>query len=105
MKNPDHKAMLRRLQKQVTVEEEKAPVASKSVLAGKTFVLTGSLPTLTRDEAKALIRKAGGNISSAVSQETDFVVAGEEAGSKLDKATQLGIKVINEQEFVHMLKY
>ena len=104
MKNPDHKAMLRRLLKQVHVEEEKGPAKSRSVLAGKTFVLTGTLPSLSRDEAKQLIRDAGGDVSSSVSKETDFVVAGEEAGSKLDKATALGVKIINEAEFMKMVK-
>jgi DNA ligase (NAD+) len=105
MKNPDHKAMLKRLLKQVRVEEEKAPPKSKLALVGKTFVLTGTLSSLSRDEAKQLIRDAGGDVSGSVSKETNFVVAGEEAGSKLDKATLLGVKVINEQEFMHMLKY
>jgi DNA ligase (NAD+) len=65
-------------------------------LAGKTLVLTGSLPLLSRDEAKALIEAAGGKVSGSVSKKTDFVVAGSEAGSKLDKARQLGLAVIDE---------
>jgi DNA ligase (NAD+) len=66
------------------------------LLAGKTLVLTGTLPTLNRDEAKVLIEAAGGKVAGAVSKKTDFVVAGAEAGSKLDKARELGIAVLDE---------
>ncbi len=72
-------------------------------LTGKTFVLTGTLPTLSRDEASAMIREAGGNVTSAVSKNTDFLLAGEEAGSKLDKAKNWGVKILTEQEFLKML--
>ena len=74
-----------------------------TALAGKTFVLTGTLPHLTRDEAKNLIENAGGRVSGSVSKKTDFVVAGEEAGSKLDKAKELGVKVIGEKELQELL--
>jgi len=74
-----------------------------TALAGLTFVLTGTLPTLTRDDAKARIESAGGKVSGSVSKKTDYVVAGEEAGSKLDKATSLGVKVIDEAALLAML--
>ncbi len=72
--------------------------------AGKTFVLTGTLPTMTRSEASAIIEEFGGKTSSSVSKKTDYVLAGEEAGSKLDKANMLGVAVISEEEFKEMLK-
>lgn len=72
--------------------------------AGMTFVLTGTLPTLKRDEAKAMIENFGGKASGSVSKKTTYVLAGEEAGSKLTKAQELGIKIISEEEFLEMLK-
>jgi DNA ligase (NAD+) len=73
------------------------------VLAGKTFVLTGTLPSLTREEATARIESAGGKVSASVSKKTDFVLAGADAGSKLEKARQLGIRILDEAEFLGML--
>jgi DNA ligase (NAD+) len=70
---------------------------------GKTFVLTGTLPTLARDEASALIREAGGNVTGSVSRNTNYVLAGEEAGSKLDRARELGVEILNEDQFLKML--
>lgn len=77
--------------------------ATSSSFEGLTFVLTGTLPTLTRDEASEKIKSAGGKVSSSVSKKTNYVVAGEEAGSKLTKAKELGVKVIDEQELLSML--
>ena len=74
------------------------------VLAGKTVVVTGTLATLTRDEAEALINFHGGRAVSSVSKKTDFVLAGEEAGSKLDKANILGVPVVGEEAFLEMLQ-
>lgn len=73
-----------------------ATAAAKGALAGKTFVLTGTLPSLTREEAKAMIEAAGGKVSGGVSSKTHYVVAGEEAGSKLEKARSLGVPVLDE---------
>jgi DNA ligase (NAD+) len=75
-----------------------------TTLAGKTFVLTGTLEHFTRDEAKKLIEDAGGKVSGSISKKTDYVVAGEEAGSKLDKARALGVAVIGEKEMEELVK-
>ncbi len=78
-------------------------ISKEGIFTGKTFVLTGTLPTMNRNEASKLITDNGGKVSSSVSKKTDFVLAGEEAGSKLDKANALGITVISEEEFLKML--
>jgi DNA ligase (NAD+) len=83
------------------VEEE--PKAAIQLMAGKTFVLTGTLPTLTREEAAAKIEAAGGKVAGSVSRKTSFVVAGDDAGSKLVKARELGIPVIGEAELLALL--
>lgn len=72
-------------------------------LAGLTIVVTGTLPTLKREQAKALIEKNGGKFGSSVSKKTNYVLAGEEAGSKLTKANELGIPVITEEQFLNMI--
>ncbi len=79
-------------------------VVAAGVFTGKTFVLTGTLPTLSRDEAGAKILAAGGKVSGSVSKKTSYVLAGEEAGSKLEKAQQLGVLIIDEAEFRRMLE-
>ncbi len=82
--------------------EPSAAVASP--LSGKTFVLTGTLPTLTREAAKELIEERGGKVAGSVSKKTDFVVAGSEAGSKLDKARQLGVTILDETQFLELIR-
>jgi len=84
--------------------EETSVSQSQQKLAGKTFVITGTLPTLKRDEAKALIQKAGGKITDSVSKKTDYLVVGEEAGSKLTKAQELGIPQLSEEQLLEMLQ-
>ena len=73
------------------------------IFTGKTFVLTGTLPTLKREEAEQKIIAAGGKASGSVSKKTSYVLAGAEAGSKLDKAKELGVPLIDEAEFLRML--
>jgi len=87
----------------VEIESQKSKVKSQK-LKGLTFVLTGSLETMTREEAKEKIRILGGEISESVSKKTDFVICGKEPGSKLEKAKQLGLKMLNEQDFLKLLK-
>ena len=89
-------------EKGLQFEQEEEELAS-NIFEGKKFVLTGSLPTYTRKEAANLIEKHGGKTASSVSGNTDFVLAGESAGSKLDKARDLGVTVLNEEEFKNMI--
>lgn len=86
------------------VNLEYSDVSADDRFSGKTFVLTGTLPTYSRDEASAIIEKYGGKTSSSVSSKTDYVLAGEKAGSKLKKAESLGITVIDENQFKSMIK-
>ena len=87
----------------VNTESEKQDIVDNR-FEGKTFVLTGTLPTLSRNEATEIIERFGGKASSSVSKKTDYVLVGEEAGSKLTKAESLGIQIITEEEFLEMIK-
>ncbi|MBD2362695.1 NAD-dependent DNA ligase LigA [Anabaena minutissima FACHB-250] len=87
----------------VNTEEEKAPNNINQKLLGKTFVITGTLPTLKRDQAKELIQKAGGKVTESVSKKTDYLVVGEDAGSKLEKAQSLGIAQLTEAQLLEIL--
>jgi DNA ligase (NAD+) len=78
-------------------------VKKSSALAGKTFVLTGGLSTMTRDEAKRRLQELGAKIAGSVSKKTDYVIVGEEPGSKADKAKELGVTMLDEKEFLKML--
>ncbi len=84
------------------IASHKSPVVSR--LLGKSFVLTGTLESMSRDQAKEDIRSLGGNISGSVSKNTDYVIVGKDPGSKYDKALKLGVKILNEKEFLKLLK-
>jgi DNA ligase (NAD+) len=103
--DPENRKLIERLS-QVGLNFKSSLYQSRSggtgPFAGKTFVLTGTLPTLTRETATAKIESLGGKVSGSVSKKTDFVLAGEDAGSKLDKAQKLGVKIISEVEFLKM---
>lgn len=99
--------ILQRLQElNIQPKSEKVSIkkSTELPLAGKTFVLTGTLPTMTRGEATDKIEGLGGNVSSSVSKKTDYVLAGAEPGSKFDKAKELGILIIDEAEFRKMIR-
>lgn len=100
--HPQNIELCRRLTAAGLVTESTAKKADDT-LAGQTFVLTGTLPNMTRDEASALIKAHGGKVSGSVSKKTSYVVAGEEAGSKLTKARELGVAVIDEAALLSML--
>jgi DNA ligase (NAD+) len=103
--SPEGKQVIRELEKlgvKLTEAKRKKPTGG---LVGKTIVVTGTLSKFTRDEIEKLIKDLGGKSAGSVSKKTDFVVAGEKAGSKLEKATELGIKVLTEDEFIALAKH
>ena len=104
---PHHQALLRQIQTclaQLATTEAIPPTSVSTLIAGKTFVLTGTLPTLKREQAQSMIEAAGGKVSGSVSKKTDYVVAGEAAGSKLEKAQALGVAVLDEAALLALLK-
>lgn len=104
---PHHQALLRQIQTclaQLATTEATPPASVATLIAGKTFVLTGTLPTLKREQAQSMIEAAGGKVSGSVSKKTDYVVAGEAAGSKLEKAQVLGVAVLDEAALLALLK-
>ncbi len=100
-KDANNRKLVKDLLKHIEFVGEKTVM--NKLLEGKSFVFTGSLPTLEREKAQAMVRQNGGDVSSSVSKNTSFVVAGEEAGSKLDKARELGVKIISEEEFLKLI--
>jgi DNA ligase (NAD+) len=101
--NPENLRVIERLLAAgVTPTAEEKKVGGR--FTGKTFVFTGALSRLSRDEAKRLVENEGGHAAGSVSKKTDYVVAGEEAGSKLEKARELGVKVLSEEDFIRMLE-
>lgn len=103
-KNPDNQAVIKRLKEYGVNMEIIEEVDSDDRFADMTFVVTGTLPTLSRKEAGELIEKHGGKVSNSVSKKTNYLVAGENAGSKLTKAQSLGLNVINEETLLEMVK-
>ena len=99
-----NREVIARLQAAGVRWENISVVSVQGPMAGKTVVLTGSLPTISRDDAKAMIEAAGGKVSGSVSARTDFVVAGEAAGTKLEKALSLGIEVLDEAGLLQRLQ-
>lgn len=104
--DPGNKELCRRLVQagvRAETDEKSSGAIADQRFAGKVFVLTGTLPEMTRDDARGLIEERGGRVTGSVSKKTDYVLAGADPGSKLDKANELGVKVIDEAEFKKML--
>lgn len=101
---PETASLLDRLSRYGVVTEEEMPEDQTNDLEGKTFVLTGTLSTLTRSEATEKLKARGAKVAGSVSKKTTFVVAGEAAGSKLDRANELGIPVLTEEDLIRILE-
>ncbi len=99
----DNRALLHKLEHGGVLAIQSKGSHAPQVFTGKTFVLTGTLPTLSREHAKAMIKERGGKVSSSVSKQTAYVLAGEDPGSKFDKANELGVEVIDEEAFMKLI--
>jgi DNA ligase (NAD+) len=93
-----------RLTKSMKIKSDRSATQAAGKLAGQTFVITGTLDSMSRDEAKELIRSLGGKVSGSISASTDYLVAGDKPGSKLAKAEKLGVEVLNEESFLSKVK-
>lgn len=103
IRHREHKALLKKFDKAGIVCLQPQRSSAKQILEGTTFVLTGTLPSLSREEAKEIIKERGGSVSGSVSKKTDYVLAGADAGGKLDDAKKLAVKIIDEAEFKKMV--
>jgi DNA ligase (NAD+) len=101
---PENVELLTRLEKSGVTLKHQEKVQEKEGVTGKTFVLTGSLENLSRDEAKQMLKDLGAQVSGSVSKNTDYVVAGADPGSKFDNAQKLGVKILDEKEFLQLIK-
>ena len=101
--DPGGKKLVEKLRRAGLNFTEPRAVAAGGALSGKTIVITGTLPTLSRTKATSLIEAAGGRVTGSVSKSTDFLLAGEEAGSKLEKAKSLGVEIVDEAELLRRI--
>jgi DNA ligase (NAD+) len=104
LKDKENRELIERLLRYVALIESAPRKVQKGVFSGKNIVLTGTLQSISRDEAKEIIRNKGGNVSSSVSKNTDYVVAGGDPGSKYEKAADLNLKILSEQEFLKLVE-
>jgi len=100
---PHNRKLMDELLKEIEVTDFETPKTGNSKIAGKTVVFTGTLTAMTRSEAKARAEALGANVAGSVSKKTDYVVVGEDAGSKADKAKELGVTMLTEQEWIALI--
>jgi len=104
MHDEDNEELLKKFAHAGVIAVQPEGSHAPQIFAGKTFVLTGTLPSLSREQAKTLIKERGGKVSSSVSAKTDYLLAGAEPGSKWDDARKMDVKTIDEKEFLSLLK-